>query len=73
MRVQSLGRDDLLEVILSNTLAWRIPWTEYWNGVPFFAPGDLPNPGIKPTFLMSPALAGRSFTTSTTWEAQIIG
>ena len=32
-------------------------------------PGDLPNPGIKPTSLTSPALAGGFFTTSTTWEA----
>ena len=31
--------------------------------------GDLPNPGIEPTSLMSPGLAGRFFTTSTTWEA----
>ena len=30
--------------------------------------GDLPDPGIEPR-LMSPALAGRFFTTSTTWEA----
>ena len=34
------------------------------------APGDLPDPGIEPTPLMSPALAGRFFTTSATWEAQ---
>ena len=27
-------------------------------------PGDLPNPGIEPTSLRSPALAGRFFTTS---------
>ena len=32
---------------------------------------DLPNPGIKPMSLMSPALAGRFFTTSTSWDAQI--
>ena len=31
---------------------------------------SLPNPGIKPTSPMSPALAGRFFTTSPTWEAQ---
>ena len=24
---------------------------EYWNGLPFFSPGDLPNPGIKPISL----------------------
>ena len=32
-------------------------------------PGDLPDPEIKPVSLMSPALAGGFFTTSTTWEA----
>ena len=41
---------------------------EYWNGVPFPPPEDLPNPGIKPVSLMSPALAGSFFTTSATWE-----
>ena len=35
---------------------------EYWNGLPFPSPGDLPNPGIEP---MSPALAGIFFTTET--------
>ena len=34
---------------------------------------DLPNPGIEPTSLMSPALAGGFFTTRATWEAQILG
>ena len=34
--------------------------------MPFPAVGDLPDPGIKPE---SPALAGRFFTTSATWEA----
>ena len=29
---------------------------------------DLPNPGIKPVSLSSPALAGGFFTTSATWE-----
>ena len=29
---------------------------EYWNGLPFPPPGNLPDPGIEPT---SPALAGR--------------
>ena len=46
----------------SRTLAWKIPWTvayqappsmrfsrqEYWSGVPFPSPGDLPDPGIEP-------------------------
>ena len=42
---------------------------EYWSGLPFPAPGDLPDPGIKPTFLASPALAGGFFTTLPRWEA----
>ena len=42
---------------------------EYWSGLPFPVPGDLPDPGIELTSLMSPALAGRFFTTSATWEA----
>ena len=44
---------------------------ENWNGLPCPPPGHLPGPGIKPTSLMSPALAGGFFTTRTTWEAQI--
>ena len=43
---------------------------EYWSGLPCPPPGNLPNPGIKPTSLTSPALAGGFFTTSATWEAQ---
>ena len=43
---------------------------KYWSGLPFPSPGDLPNPGIEPESLMSPALAGRFFTNSATWEAQ---
>ena len=37
---------------------------EYWSGVPFPTPGDLPNPGIKSVSLASPALAGGFFTTA---------
>ena len=36
---------------------------ESWSGLSFPSPGDLPNPGIKPPFLVSPALAGGFFTT----------
>ena len=43
------------------------------SGLPFPSPGDLPDPGIKPASLMSPALAGGFFTTSTTWEAPVRG
>ena len=43
---------------------------EYWSGLLFPPPGDLPDPGIEPTSLMSPALASMFFTTGTTWEAE---
>ena len=43
---------------------------EYWSGLPCPFPGDLPDPGIKPSSLMSPALAGEFFITSATWETQ---
>ena len=36
---------------------------EYWSTFPFPTPGYLPNPGIEPTFPMSPVLAGEYFTT----------
>ena len=36
---------------------------EHWSGLPFPPPGDLPNPGIKLSFLMCPVLAGGFFTT----------
>ena len=42
---------------------------EYWSRLPCPPPGHLPDPGIEPTSLMSPALAGGFFTTSATWEA----
>ena len=41
---------------------------EYWSGLPFPSPGNLPDPGIKPTSLASPTSAGRFFTTNATWE-----
>ena len=52
----------MLEKSLSRVRLFVILWTvayqaplfmefsrqEYWSGLPFFSPGDLPNPGIKP-------------------------
>ena len=38
---------------------------EYWSGLPFPSPGDLPDPGIEPTFPAQQAvscIAGRFFT-----------
>ena len=66
--------------LLSRVRPFATPWTvayqappsmgfsrqEYWSGLPFPSPEDLPDPGIEPT---SSALASRFFTTSTTWEA----
>ena len=42
---------------------------EYCSGLSYPPPGHLPDSGIKPKSLISTALAGRFFTTSTTWEA----
>ena len=42
----------------------------YWNREPFPSPEDLPDPGIKPMSLTSPALTG-GFFTSATWEVQL--
>ena len=42
---------------------------EYWSGLLCPPPGDVPDPGIEAPSLTSPALAGRFFTTSATWEA----
>ena len=42
------------------SLFMGFPREDYWSGVPFPSPGDLPDPEIEP---VSPALAGRFFTT----------
>ena len=36
---------------------------EYWSGLPFPLPGNLPNPEMEPTSLVSPELTGGFFTT----------
>ena len=41
---------------------------EYWSGLSCPPPGDLPEPGVEPASLTSPALAGGFFTTSASWE-----
>ena len=66
--------------LLSHVQLFAIPWTaacqaplsmgfsrqEYWNGLQFSSPGNLPDPGIEPMSPASPALAGRFFTTEHT-------
>ena len=44
-------------------LSMRFPRQDYWSGLPFPPPGDLPDPGIEPETPASPALAGRFFPT----------
>ena len=44
---------------------------EYWSGSPCSPPGDLPDPGIKPTSSASPALAGGFFITWATVHPQL--
>ena len=64
--------------LLSPVQLFATPWTvahkaplsmefsrqEYWSGLPFPIPGDLPDAGIQSRSLVSPALAGGFFTTS---------
>jgi len=45
---------------------------EYWSGLPCPPPGDLPNPGMEPPSLVSPALVGGFFTTRATWEVPLL-
>ena len=45
-------------------LSMELSKQEYWNGLPFPSPGDLPNSGTEPSSPESPELAGRFFTTA---------
>ena len=59
------------------TVAHQIPPSmefsrqEYWSGLLFLTLRDLPDLGIEPMFLVSPALAGRILTAYATWEAPL--
>ena len=56
-------------VVCQAPLSMRFSRQGHWSGLPCPPPGDLPDPGIKPASLKSPALTGRFFTTSASWEA----
>ena len=43
-------------------LSMGFPRQEYWSGLLFHSPGDLPDPRIEPKSLASSALTGRFFT-----------
>ena len=49
-----------LKVVCQVPLSMGFPRQEYWSRLPFPPPGDLPVPGIEPTY---PALTGRFFAT----------
>ena len=68
IRMNSAVNSVLYAQSLSCVWLFAIPWTgfprqEYWSGLPFSPPGDLPDPGIKFVSPASPTLAGRFFAT----------
>ena len=58
----TLGHHELWTVARGAPLSMGFPRHRYWRGLPFSSPRALLSPGIKPTFLVSPALAGGFFT-----------
>ena len=58
----------LWNVACQAPLSMEFSKQEYWSEVSCPTPGNLPNPGIKLTSLVSTALAGGFFTTGVTWE-----
>ena len=56
---------------LPGSLSMGFSRQEYWSELPCPPPRDLPDPGAETVSLMSPALAGVFFPTSTTWELLI--
>ena len=67
MHAQSLSRVPLFAtpwtVAHQAPLSMEFSSQEYWSGLSFSPPGDLPDPGNEPSSLMSPALAGGFFIT----------
>ena len=60
--------ETLWTVVRQAPLSMGFPRQEFWSVLPFPSPGDLPNPGNKPASLVSPALAGRFYTTGPSTE-----
>ena len=72
----------MLSFSVSHVQLFATPWTvdhqaslsmgfsrhKYWSGFPSTPPGDLPDPGIEPMSLTTPALAGGFFTANAAWE-----
>ena len=53
-------------------LSMGFPRPEFWTGLPFPSPGDLPNPGIEPRSPLSPALQADSLNTEPLGKPQVI-
>ena len=51
-------------IALQTLLSMGFSWQEYWSGLPFPPPGDLPKAGIEAVSLESPVLTGGFFTTA---------
>ena len=66
MHVHSVGSDSVSPwtVALQTALSVGFPRQEYWSRLSFPPPGALPDPGIEPKSLTSPAFAGRCFSTA---------
>ena len=60
-------------IALQSPLSMEFCRQQYWSGLPCPPLGDLPDPGIKPTSFMSPALTGVFFTIHTIWKAPLEG
>ena len=68
VHAQSLQSCPTLCDTMDSSLAMGFSRQEYWSGLPCPPPEDLPDPGIEPASLVSPALAGSFFTTRATWK-----
>ena len=60
----SVTPTDLCSIALQSPLSMEFSGQEYWSGLPFPTPEDLPDPEIELISLVSPALAGGFFTTA---------
>ena len=63
VRAQScLTLSETMNCSCQSPVHWGFSRQEYWSGLLFPPPGDFSKPGIEPTSLASPVLAGRFFT-----------
>ena len=65
-----LVTQSLSDSLRSHGLSMGFSRQEYWSGLPYPSPGDLPNPGIKPR---SPALQADALPSEKLRESQLSG